>query len=79
MIYNFGSLNVDYVYNVVNFVQAGETISSTNPLTFPGWKGLNQSIAIARAGGKVYRCGFVSETALFLHDELQNSGVDILL
>jgi ribokinase len=58
-ILNFGSLNIDYVYAVENFVQAGETISSTDRRVYCGGKGLNQSIALARAGAEVYHAGFV--------------------
>ena len=49
-IYNLGSLNIDYVYRVAHFVRAGETLSSTDMEVFPGGKGLNQSIALTRAG-----------------------------
>lgn len=40
-ILNFGSLNIDYVYNVINFVRAGETIASSSLEQFCGGKGLN--------------------------------------
>ena len=49
-IYNFGSLNIDYVYSVEHFVTAGETLPSDVMEVFPGGKGLNQSVALARAG-----------------------------
>ena len=49
-ILNFGSLNIDKVYQVDNFVRPGETISSKNLNFFCGGKGLNQSIALAKAG-----------------------------
>ena len=58
-ILNFGSLNIDYVYDVPHFVQAGETLSSTSRNIFAGGKGLNQSVALARAGGDVYHAGAV--------------------
>jgi ribokinase len=58
-ILNFGSLNLDYTYTVERFVQAGETISSADMRMFCGGKGLNQSIAMARAGAEVYHAGFV--------------------
>ncbi len=47
-ILNFGSCNIDYVYTVEHIVTAGETISAKKMETFPGGKGLNQSIAAAR-------------------------------
>lgn len=58
-ILNFGSLNLDYVYSVDHIVAPGETISSTGLDIFPGGKGLNQSVALARAGAEVYHAGMV--------------------
>ena len=46
----FGSLNIDYTYKVDHFVKKGETLSSGSLQVFSGGKGLNQSIALARAG-----------------------------
>ena len=43
---NFGSLCIDWVYQVPNLVAAGETISSVGRAVHPGGKGLNQSIGI---------------------------------
>ncbi|MGP1458612.1 MAG: ribokinase [Treponema sp.] len=48
-ILNFGSLNIDYVYSVDHFVRGGETLSSGGLDVFADGKGLNQSIALARA------------------------------
>ena len=47
---NFGSLNIDYTYQVDHFVRAGETMSSESLQVFSGGKGLNQSIALSKAG-----------------------------
>ena len=58
-ILNFGSLNIDYVYSVDHFVRPGETLSSDKMEIFCGGKGLNQSIALARAGANVYHAGVV--------------------
>ena len=58
-ILNLGSLNIDKVYSVEHFVSAGETISSSKMETFSGGKGLNQSIALARAGAEVYHAGAI--------------------
>jgi len=49
-ILNYGSLNIDNVYQVPHIVRPGETISSQSFLTFAGGKGANQFVAIARAG-----------------------------
>ena len=53
-ILNFGSCNLDYVYSLEHIVMKGETESSAKMEIFAGGKGLNQSIAVARAGAKVY-------------------------
>lgn len=50
----FGSLNIDYTYKVDHFVQKGETLSWEALHVFSGGKGLNQSIALAKAGAEVY-------------------------
>jgi len=75
-ILNFGSLNIDYVYAVEHFARAGETVLSKNRRVFCGGKGLNQSIALARAGADVYHAGFVGcNDGDILIEELASSGV----
>lgn len=76
---NFGSCNIDYVYSVKSIVNDGETISALNLEIFPGGKGLNQSIALARAGEKVYHAGCVGIDGQFLLEVMKGSGVDISL
>lgn len=73
---NFGSLNIDYVYDVEDFVKKGETISSKDLNVFSGGKGLNQSVALARAGAEVYHAGMIGEDGKFLIDVLKESGVN---
>ena len=76
-ILNFGSLNIDYVYNVDHFVQAGETESSSRRETFPGGKGLNQSVALSRSGSEVYHAGGIGrDDGRFLKDLLKDSDVN---
>ncbi len=58
-ILNFGSINIDYVYSVDHFVQKGETISSLGLEVFSGGKGMNQSIAMGRAGLEVFHAGAI--------------------
>ena len=76
-ILNFGSCNIDYVYSLDHIVAVGETETSDKLEIFPGGKGLNQSIAAARAGAKVYHAGCVGEDGGLLTDVLSNSGVDL--
>jgi ribokinase len=76
---NFGSLNIDYVYSVDHFVRAGETLASSDLELFCGGKGLNQSIAFARAGAQVFHAGCVGKDGSMLTDALKDSGVDTSL
>ena len=76
-ILNFGSLNIDYVYSLDHIVMAGETISSKGLNIFPGGKGLNQSVALARAGAQVYHAGCVGKDGQLLIDTLSGDGVDM--
>ena len=62
---NYGSLNIDYVYSLDHFVKRGETISSDSLDIFPGGKGLNQSLALGRAGAKVFHAGLGKMACFF--------------
>ena len=73
---NFGSLNIDYVYSLDHFVQKGETISSDALHIFPGGKGLNQSVALGRAGVSVSHAGAVGKDGDFLLELLKESCVE---
>lgn len=70
----FGSLNIDYTYQVAHFVQKGETISSESLQIYSGGKGLNQSVALAKAGADVYHAGAIGTDGTFLLDVLQEAG-----
>ncbi len=76
-ILNFGSLNYDYTYQVSHMVCSGETLASTQLKTHCGGKGLNQSIALARAGIKVYHAGMVGEDGQQLVDACSREGIDV--
>lgn len=58
---NFGSLNIDYVYQVESILIPGETQASKDRQIFCGGKGLNQSIALAKAGIPVYHAGMIGD------------------
>lgn len=75
-ILNFGSLNIDYVYSLDHIVEEGETQASLGYNVFEGGKGLNQSVALARAGAKVFHAGKIGQEGLFLKNGLEASGVD---
>ena len=74
-ILNLGSLNVDRTYSVERFVQPKETIQALKYEEFCGGKGLNQSVALARAGAEVYHAGAIGEDGRLLADMLESSGV----
>ena len=76
-ILNFGSCNIDYVYSVEHIVVPGETIMSNKLELFAGGKGLNQSIAAARAGARVFHAGCLGNDGAMLKEVLIKSGVDV--
>ncbi len=73
---NFGSCNIDYVYQLDHMVTEGETERSDSMAIFAGGKGLNQSIAAARAGIKICHAGYIGADGDFLLDALTKDGVD---
>ena len=75
-ILNFGSINVDTVYRLPHIPAPGETISASARTQGIGGKGLNQSIAIARAGGKVRHFGAVNSIDRWIISEAEKAGVD---
>lgn len=76
-ILNFGSLNIDYVYFVEEFVKAGETLSSKDLQVFCGGKGLNQSIAMSKAGLDVFHAGCIGKDGEILRKKLVENKVDV--
>lgn len=73
---NFGSLNLDYVYQVDHFVRPGETLSAASRVVKHGGKGLNQSIALVRAGADVAHAGCIGAGGESLKALLESAGVD---
>lgn len=65
------------LYQVPHFVCPGETLASSEMQTFPGGKGLNQSVALGRAGATVIHGGFIGNNDKWLADILEASKVDI--
>ena len=75
-IINFGSINIDHVYQVEHFVKPGETLASTDYQQLLGGKGANQSIALAQAGADVRHVGSVHENDAAFKQFLIKKGVD---
>ncbi|MBR3909735.1 MAG: ribokinase, partial [Anaerotignum sp.] len=73
---NIGSLNLDYVYQVDHIVQPGETEASFDMNIFLGGKGINQSMALAKAGVKVYHGGMIGEDGQPFLDACKEYGVN---
>ena len=73
---NNGSLNIDHVYKMPAFVKAGETLSATDCALHTGGKGLNQSVALARAGAEVYHGGKIGADGIDLKTFLESAGVN---
>lgn len=75
-ILDFGSINIDHVYNVPHMIRPGETLSSSDVNDFAGGKGANQSVALAKAGADVWFSGKVGEDGQWLLDKLKSNGVN---
>ena len=78
-ILSFGSLNIDYNYKLDHIVAPGETISSHDLIVTCGGKGLNQSIALRKAGAKVLHAGIIGYDGDMLKKTLEDAGVDTTL
>lgn len=72
----FGSLNIDKVYAVKDFVRPGQTISAAGMELFCGGKGFNQAISLRRAGNEVHFAGAVGQDGEMLLDKLKENGID---
>ena len=75
-ILNFGSLNLDYVYQTDHFVRPGETLAAQSRTVKAGGKGLNQSVALARAGMAASHAGCLGPGGEPLKEFLEENGVD---
>ncbi|MCD8356406.1 MAG: ribokinase [Clostridia bacterium] len=75
----FGSMNLDYVYSLDHIVAPGETISSSYQEIFVGGKGLNQAIAMAKAGLPVWHAGITGTDGEILLKTLRENGVNTSL
>ncbi len=74
-ILSFGSLNYDHVYQTEHFVQPKETLAAAAYRRGFGGKGLNQSIAMRKAGLCVYHAGRVGADGQPFVDYLTQNGV----
>ena len=75
MILNFGSINLDLVYQVPHLPSPGETLASTSFERHLGGKGVNQSIAAARAGAEVRHIGCLGPDGGWLREQIAGFGL----
>ncbi len=78
-IYNFGSINLDHLYQLDHFVRPGETMASESYQCLLGGKGANQSVALAQAGGGVKHVGAIHSVDTMILNQLEEFKVDVSL
>ncbi len=75
---NYGSLNIDNIYYVESLVENGSAQVSTKFEVTAGGKGLNQSLAIRKAGFKeIYHAGNIGRNGDFLKYTLLEHDIHI--
>ncbi|MFY0616042.1 ribokinase [Shimia sp.] len=75
-IYNLGSINADYFYQVPHLPGPGETLAATDVTRGLGGKGANMSVAAARAGAHAVHVGAVGADGAWAIQRLMEFGVD---
>lgn len=76
-LHNLGSINLDHFYRVPHLVTPGETLASRAYRVGLGGKGANQSLAMARAGGRVSHWGRLGAQDAWARDTLAEAGVEV--
>lgn len=74
-VYNYGSINIDHIYRVGDFVRPGETLASKSYHRMLGGKGANQSIALAKAGTDIHHIGRISSDDTWVSEKLSEFGI----
>jgi len=69
-ILNYGSLNIDLVFQVDHIILPGETLAGGDPESFAGGKGANQSVALSKAGAEVFHSGKIGDDGRWLLEKL---------
>lgn len=77
MIFNLGSINADYFYDLPHLPGPGETLAATRMASGLGGKGANQSVAAALAGEEVHHIGAVGENGAWAVERLSDFGVNV--
>lgn len=73
-----GSINMDLVSRVPHIPRAGETVTGHDFKMYPGGKGANQAVGVARLGYAVKMIGMLGTDAFgrALREHMQSEGVD---
>ncbi|MDO4179435.1 MAG: ribokinase [Phascolarctobacterium sp.] len=71
-----GSMNLDHVYMMDHIVAPGETEAVSEIKNFLGGKGMNQSVALAKAGANIYHAGLIGPDGLVFLDACKEHGVN---
>lgn len=74
-----GSINIDYNYSVGHITTPKETQASTAMEMFPGGKGMNQALALARAGMDVQLAAMIGPDGAETLELIRQAGVDTSL
>ncbi len=75
-IFNLGSVNIDHVYTLPRFPEPGQTLTSTSYSRGLGGKGMNQSVAAAKAGAPVFHIGAMGSDDGWVRESIVSYGVD---
>ncbi|HIV67240.1 MAG TPA: ribokinase [Candidatus Butyricicoccus stercorigallinarum] len=78
-ILTLGSINIDFNYSVAHITTPKETQASTGLEMFPGGKGMNHALTLARAGMEVQLAGMIGEDGVQMLQTIQDGGVDTSL
>ncbi len=76
-IFNLGSINADYFYDLDHLPSPGETLAADDFTVGLGGKGANQSIAAVFGGAKVMHIGAIGTDGIWARDRLGEIGVDV--
>jgi len=74
-VFNYGSINIDHIYRVHDFIRPGETLASDNYRLMLGGKGANQSIALVQANVPVQHIGRICDLDEWICRKFQNYGI----
>ena len=76
-VFNLGSINLDYFYNVPHLPKAGETLAANEFRMGLGGKGANQSVALARGGADICHIGQINDQDEAHIAVMIEAGVDV--